>query len=104
MNSDDIFDDRRGSIRLDMEQAKLSISYQSGAKHITNEVICLDFAKGGILFNYHDSIPLSTPIAAKYVNHASEEISFRASVGRIEKLPDGTCNIALHLDNEEERL
>lgn len=90
--------ERRRSIRVDMEQAKLAISFNDEQNTaVAHEVTCIDFSKGGILFHFPSAIPLSTKVSATFQIKPASPMTFYGEVGRIDKLADGTCNIALHI-------
>ena len=92
-------EDRRQSMRLDMEKELIDIQWQDDSGNVLKKKIaCLDFSKGGVRLDCDHAIPLHTNAEIIFKAAEPKSQTLRGQVIRCLKQENGWFEIALRLD------
>ncbi len=76
-------EERRRSIRLDMEEAQVKLEYTNErGDDITETLTCKDFAKSGIAIVHDTPIPVGTEVKVTFLNLNKVQLAFTGVVSR----------------------
>ena len=89
-------EDRRSSLRLDMEKQLITVSWQGdNDRQYIRDVMCLDISKGGIKFSIERDIEVDTKVKVQFKSNLIESKIFVARVLRSIKQDHGWYDIGL---------
>ena len=92
-------EERRQSMRLDMEKELIDIQWQDEAGNLMRKKIaCLDFSKGGVRLDCDQAIPLHTKAEIIFKAAESKSQTLKGQIIRCLKQENGWFEIALRLD------
>ncbi|MCL1146734.1 PilZ domain-containing protein [Shewanella sp. 10N.261.52.F9] len=92
-------EERRRSIRVDMESETVNIAIQSDVDVITKPAIarCIDLSRKGALLHCQQAMPLGTLIAITFNAGKENQNSVKGQVCRCITLDDQSFHVALQL-------
>jgi len=89
-------EDRRDSLRLDMEKQLITVSWQGeNERQYIRDVMCLDISKGGIKFSIERDIEIDTQVKVQFKPHQIDSKIYLARVLRSVKQDHGWYDIGL---------
>jgi c-di-GMP-binding flagellar brake protein YcgR len=94
--TDQGFNERRSSLRLDMEKQLISISWQNTSGKTSNrDVMCLDVSNGGLKISLETYIEAGTEVQVKFSQSDLPEQAYVANVIRCIQQPHGWFDVGL---------
>lgn len=92
------FDEKRTSLRVDMEAERIKLHWisKSGESNEDNGV-CIDLARKGVLFDYRQAFELGQLIALTFNYDTDKQNTIKGQVCRCSKNSEHSYHIALQL-------
>lgn len=92
------FEEKRTSLRVDMEAERVVLNWidTQGMKQ-TDEGVCIDLARRGILFDYKNPFALGELIEVTFNPNSSQQNTVKGQVCRCAKCHDQSYHIAMQL-------
>ncbi|MEJ6518983.1 pilus assembly protein PilZ [Shewanella sp. BC20] len=92
------FDEKRGSLRVDMEAERVLLHWtdNDGIEH-TDQGVCIDLARRGILFDYKKPFILGDLVTVTFNPDTDHENSVKGQVCRCSKRHDQSYHVAMQL-------
>ncbi|QYJ77658.1 PilZ domain-containing protein [Shewanella acanthi] len=92
------FEEKRGSLRVDLEAERVLLHWndQTGVNH-TEEGICIDLSRKGVLFEYKKPFALGELVSVTFNPNTETENTVKGQVCRCSKRHDLSYHIAMQL-------
>lgn len=92
------FEEKRSSLRVDMEAERVLLYWtdKNGVEH-TDEGVCIDLARRGILFDYKNPFELGELVNVTFNPETSRQNSVKGQVCRCSKRHDQSYHVAMQL-------
>ncbi|MCG9966115.1 MAG: PilZ domain-containing protein [Shewanella sp.] len=92
------FEEKRSSLRVDMEAERVLLHWtdKNGVEH-TDEGVCIDLARRGILFDYKKPFALGDLVRVTFNPDTSQQNSVKGQVCRCSKRHDQSYHVAMQL-------
>ncbi|PIW61177.1 PilZ domain-containing protein [Shewanella sp. CG12_big_fil_rev_8_21_14_0_65_47_15] len=92
------FEEKRTSLRVDMEAERVLLHWsdQQGVEH-TDEGVCIDLARRGILFDYKKPFALGELIEVTFNPNTSQQNTVKGQVCRCSQCHEQSYHIAMQL-------
>jgi len=93
-------EERRQSLRLDMEKELVDITWtdENGNKHV-KKIACLDFARGGLKLDCDQALPVNEAVTVVFKSANANNQKLYGKVLRCIKQDNGWFEVALILDS-----
>ncbi|GIU28716.1 pilus assembly protein PilZ [Shewanella colwelliana] len=92
------FDERRKSLRVDMEAERVLVSWtDSNGEPLTDDGICIDLARRGVLIEYKQAFNVGDLVAITFNPDSDKQNQIRGQVCRCNQCHDQSYHIALQI-------
>ncbi|QYJ96253.1 PilZ domain-containing protein [Shewanella alkalitolerans] len=92
------FEERRQSLRVDMEAERIQISWTDGLGVVhTDDAICMDLARRGVLIEYKQAFTLGELLKVTFNPNTDKQNSIKAQVCRCSECAPHRFQVAMQI-------